>query len=164
MDTNSLRSNLSTTTDIVFFFWNRHERWVLFFFHATFLSYFVVFLTIHDTRGRRGFIFFFVFFLLRWSRAVLRMSTWREFQDKRGAGVTMNLFGGSPQTTPQHTHSSSNRQSHSHSHTPQNTYTNSFCMKRAIRPPTNGPRPVHSGFQGKSDFCVPRERKSRLNE
>ena len=30
---------------------------------------------------------------------------------------------------------------------------------RVIRHSTNGPRPVHSGFQGKSDFCVQRERE-----
>ena len=31
---------------------------------------------------------------------------------------------------------------------------NCFCMKRAIRHPTNGPRPTHSGQQGKSEPCV----------
>ena len=56
-------------------------------------------------------------FFLRWSQmllahcafyAVLRMSTWREIQNKRGptTGVIMNPFEGwpqpQPQTTPQH--------------------------------------------------------------
>ena len=50
-------------------------------------------------------------------------------------------------SVPHHTH-----------HTTHHTYTNSFCIKRALRPPTTGPRPVHSGTQ--SELCVQRERES----
>ena len=42
---------------------------------------------------------------------------------------------------------------------------NCFCRKRAIRQPTNGPRPMHSGTQGMSEPCVQREPIERvLNE
>ena len=40
IEINSLRSNLSTITDVVFFLWNRHGRRILIFFHATFHSNF----------------------------------------------------------------------------------------------------------------------------
>ena len=49
MEINSLRSNLSTITDIIVFLWNSHGR-VIFFFvtQRPFLTS-VVFLTLHDT-------------------------------------------------------------------------------------------------------------------
>ena len=96
---NSLRGNRSTITDIVFFLWNRHARRILIFVSLNIHLFLRLrSLTIHDTllitRGRRDF----------W--AVLRMSTWREIQNKRGVttGVTMNLFEGQPQTTHTTTH------------------------------------------------------------
>ena len=37
-----------------------------------------------------------------------------------------------------------------------------FCMKRAIRQPTNGPRPAHSGARGLPEPFVHREPTGRV--
>ena len=37
-----------------------------------------------------------------------------------------------------------------------------FCVKRAVRQPTNGPRLTHSGTRGKSELSVQREPTGRV--
>ena len=100
MERNSLRGNLATIADIVFFLveWSWTSDHVFFFTQRPFLAS-VVFLTLHDTllttRGRRGFFFFFFCFFMMSSnvddpmwfmRGALNVHVVRIFQHARVNG------------------------------------------------------------------------------
>ena len=77
--------------------------------------------------------------------------------------VLLEYYNHSTTTTPPPPQHTTTRLTTTRQTTPQNTCSNSFCVRRVICYSTNGPRPVCSGFQGKSDFCVQREPTKRVN-